>query len=102
MSRYPPFLTRHFWIHRQFITVCFMRLYDEKDRNYNLLTVASYCLGVSSMTQFVCDVDERHRSACEGLPEYQNTGYCVLHAPAKDKGTEFQQILLRKLERSDF
>jgi uncharacterized protein YjbI with pentapeptide repeats len=54
------------------------------------------------MTDFTCKVDDHFHSACKDLSEYQDTGYCVLHSPAKDKEAEFQEILLGKLERSDF
>lgn len=57
------------------------------------------------MTDFTCQVDdERYLSACKDLPEYQDTGYCVLHLPSKPRDSEakFQEALERKYEKRDY
>jgi hypothetical protein len=44
---------------------------------------------------FVCGVSEKnpnHLSACENLPEYRDTGYCVLHFPGEEKKEDFEQV----------
>jgi hypothetical protein len=41
-------------------------------------------------------------SACVDLPEYQGSGYCVLHYPSKEKNKEdFLKVKERKLARND-
>ena len=47
--------------------------------------------------EFTCAVDEECRSACKHLPEYQGTGYCVLHYRGEDKADDFQGALHKKL-----
>lgn len=59
------------------------------------------------MKDFVCAVGERaigevFLAACEGLPEYQGTRYCVLHYPGEDKKDDFKEILENKLARKDY
>lgn len=54
---------------------------------------------------FVCDCAEEMRSACNGEPfykEHENKRYCVLHLPSKEKSTDFEKALQRKLNRKDF
>src|ERR1043165_3492073 len=51
---------------------------------------------------FVCACDEFMRTACKGLEEYKDTGYCVLHYPGKDKVSAFDEALKRKLDAEDF
>jgi uncharacterized protein YjbI with pentapeptide repeats len=50
------------------------------------------------MTQFTCKVDKSYRTACADLPEYQGTGYCVLHFPGEEKEEDFKQVLRGKLD----
>jgi uncharacterized protein YjbI with pentapeptide repeats len=48
------------------------------------------------MTEFVCEVEEEYRSACEGLAfygEHEDKRYCVLHYPGEDKEEEFTKVL---------
>jgi uncharacterized protein YjbI with pentapeptide repeats len=57
------------------------------------------------MTDFVCDVDEQYRSACEGLEfyaEHDGKRYCVLHFPGGKESTHFQRAISDKLEAGDF
>jgi uncharacterized protein YjbI with pentapeptide repeats len=62
------------------------------------------------MTEFVCEVDERYRSACAGLPfysEHEGHRYCVLHYPGKRKNTDahLHEVIKDKLKeegRCDF
>src|SRR5215204_6596897 len=55
------------------------------------------------MTSFTCKVDERNRSACRGLSEYRNTGYCVLHYHDEEvKNDDFEKVLESKLEQKDY
>jgi uncharacterized protein YjbI with pentapeptide repeats len=59
------------------------------------------------VTEFVCEVDERHRSACEDLDfygEYEGKRYCVFHFPGAEKkaDAQFQEALQRKLDEQDF
>ncbi|HZT59263.1 MAG TPA: pentapeptide repeat-containing protein [Pyrinomonadaceae bacterium] len=51
---------------------------------------------------FVCNCDAWVRSACEGLEEYEGTGYCVLHYPSKEKITAFNDALNKKFKSEDF
>src|ERR1043165_1865392 len=51
---------------------------------------------------FVCACDEFMRTACKGLEEYKDTGYCVLHYPGKDKVSAFDEALKRKLDAQAF
>jgi hypothetical protein len=57
------------------------------------------------MTDFVCEVDELYRSACEGLPfyaEHEGKRYCVLHYPGEDKIGEFRKAIESKVARKDY
>jgi hypothetical protein len=57
------------------------------------------------MTKFTCkvaEVDERYLSACKDLPEYQDTGYCVLHFPGEEKKDDFTNVLESKLAENDY
>jgi uncharacterized protein YjbI with pentapeptide repeats len=57
------------------------------------------------VTDFVCEVNEDYRSACEKLPfydEHEGERYCVLHFPEKGKETDFRKALETKLDRKDF
>ena len=52
------------------------------------------------MAEFVCGVREKdsyHLSACKNLPEYQDTGYCVLHFPGEKKKENFEQAIVYSL-----
>lgn len=52
------------------------------------------------MAEFVCGVREKnpdYLSACKDLPEYQDTGYCVLHFPGEEKKEDFEQALVCSL-----
>ncbi|MBL8189222.1 MAG: pentapeptide repeat-containing protein [Acidobacteria bacterium] len=54
---------------------------------------------------FVCDCEERARSACQGQPffkELEGKRYCVLHYPDTDKLEAFRLALKRKLDAQDF
>src|SRR2546423_3905680 len=51
---------------------------------------------------FVCACKARMRSACKGLKEYKDTGYCVLHYPSKDKVAAFNEVLKTMLDAQDF
>jgi uncharacterized protein YjbI with pentapeptide repeats len=54
---------------------------------------------------FVCGVREKnpnYRSACKYLPEYRDTGYCVLHFPREKKKENFEQVKQSKLEQEDY
>ena len=54
---------------------------------------------------FVCDCEERMRSACARQPfykEHEGKGYCVLHFPSREKSADFKHALQRKLENKDF
>ncbi|HEU4597265.1 MAG TPA: pentapeptide repeat-containing protein [Pyrinomonadaceae bacterium] len=54
---------------------------------------------------FVCDCKKEHRSACKGLPvfnEHEGRRYCVLHYPGKDKSVAFNKAFKRKLDAGDF
>ena len=56
------------------------------------------------MAEFVCGVREKnpnYLSACKNLPEYRDTGYCVLHFPGEEKD-DFEQVKKDKLEREDY
>lgn len=54
---------------------------------------------------FVCQCDERFRSACEGLPfyaEHEGRPYCVLHYPGfNEKVYAFDDVINKKLEEGD-
>jgi hypothetical protein len=57
------------------------------------------------VTDFVCDVAEYFRSACEGLDSYgEHAGkrYCVLHFPGEEKREDFRKVLEGKLAGSDY
>jgi uncharacterized protein YjbI with pentapeptide repeats len=55
------------------------------------------------MSNFVCKVDGQYRSACKDLPEYQGTGYCVLHYPGEEKNKEaFLKVIKSKLDEKDY
>ncbi len=57
------------------------------------------------MAEFVCGVEEKnpnYLSACKNLPEYRDTGYCVLHFPGEEKKENFEQVKKDKLEQEDY
>jgi uncharacterized protein YjbI with pentapeptide repeats len=55
------------------------------------------------MTDFICEVDERYRSACKDLPKYPGSRYCVLHEPDEEKTKEdFLRVKKSKLDRKDY
>jgi uncharacterized protein YjbI with pentapeptide repeats len=58
------------------------------------------------VTDFVCEVDERYRSACANLDFYQEhegKRYCVLHFPGEEKNKEdFLKVKESKLDRKDY
>jgi uncharacterized protein YjbI with pentapeptide repeats len=58
------------------------------------------------VAEFVCGVREKnpyHLSACKNLPEYRDTGYCVLHFPGEEKKEEdFEQVKKDKLEQEHY
>ncbi len=57
------------------------------------------------MAEFVCGVREKnpnYLSACKNLPEYRDTGYCVLHFPDEEKKEGFEQVKKDKLEQEDY
>jgi hypothetical protein len=57
------------------------------------------------VTDFVCDVDEDLRSACEGLGyfrEHQGKAYCVLHYPGEKRAAKFEEAKQRKLLQKDY
>jgi hypothetical protein len=54
---------------------------------------------------FVCDCEERMRSACAGnycFGVHEGKKYCVLHFPGKEKREEFYEAAKRKLDSVDF
>jgi hypothetical protein len=52
---------------------------------------------------FTCNVDWWLRYVCRDLPEYQDTGYCVLHFPEPEEKREaFKAALEEKLNDGDF
>jgi uncharacterized protein YjbI with pentapeptide repeats len=57
------------------------------------------------MTEFKCkvaEVDIGYRSACKDLPEYQHTGYCVLHFPGEVKKDDFKKFVEVKCAQLDY
>ena len=57
------------------------------------------------MAEFVFRAREKnpnYLSACKNLPEYRDTGYCVLHFPGEEKREDFEQIKKDKLEQEDY
>ena len=54
------------------------------------------------VAKFVCGVRINHLSACKNLPEYRDTGYCVLHSRGKEKREDFEQVKKNKLEQEDY
>jgi uncharacterized protein YjbI with pentapeptide repeats len=57
------------------------------------------------VAEFVCGVREknpRYLSACKNLPEYRDTGYCVLHFPGEEKREDFEQVKKDKLEQNNY
>jgi hypothetical protein len=52
------------------------------------------------VAEFVCEVREKnpdYLSACKNLPEYRDTGYCVLHFPGEEEKEDFEQALVYSL-----
>jgi hypothetical protein len=52
------------------------------------------------VAEFVCGVRGKlpdYSSACKNLPEYQDTGYCVLHFPGEEEKEDFEQALVYSL-----
>ena len=50
------------------------------------------------VAEFVCGVRDKnpnYLSACKNLPEYRDTGYCVLHFPGEKE--DFEQALVYSL-----
>src|SRR5215217_464778 len=65
----------------------------------------SHTEGSCWVAEFVCEVDEDYRSACEGLDfydEHEGKRYCVLHSPGEDKKHDFEQALESKLAQKDY
>jgi hypothetical protein len=57
------------------------------------------------VAEFVCGAREKNPfslSACKNLPEYRDTGYCVLHFPGEEKTEDFEQVKKDKLEQQDY
>jgi uncharacterized protein YjbI with pentapeptide repeats len=57
------------------------------------------------VAEFVCGAWEKNPndlSACKNLPEYRDTGYCVLHFPGEEKREDFEQVKKDKLEQEDY
>ncbi len=57
------------------------------------------------MAEFLCGVREKnpnYLSACKNIPEYRDTGYCVLHFPGEEKKEDFEQVKKDKLEQEDY
>ena len=57
------------------------------------------------VTEFVCEVDEYYRSACEALDyygEHEDKCYCVLHYPGEEKQDDFRKVIESKLARKDY
>lgn len=57
------------------------------------------------MPEFVCDVNENYRSACEGLDFYgarKGKRYCVLHFLSEEKSEDFRRVLESKLAQKDY
>jgi hypothetical protein len=57
------------------------------------------------VAEFVCGVEKKdpgYLSACENLPEYRDTGYCVLHFPGEEKKEDLEQVKKDKLEQEDY
>jgi uncharacterized protein YjbI with pentapeptide repeats len=57
------------------------------------------------VAELVCAVREKnpdYLSACKDLPEYRDTGYCVLHFPGEEKREDFEQVKKDKLEQQDY
>jgi uncharacterized protein YjbI with pentapeptide repeats len=57
------------------------------------------------VAEFVCGVEEKnpnYLSVCKNLPEYRDTGYCVLHFPGEEKKEAFEQVKQSKLEQEDY
>jgi uncharacterized protein YjbI with pentapeptide repeats len=57
------------------------------------------------VAEFVCGVREKnpnYLSACKNLPQYRDTGYCVLHFPGEEKREDFEQVKKDKLEQEDY
>ncbi len=53
---------------------------------------------------FICDCEERMRSACVGesfYKEHEGKQYCVLHFPGDEKSAAFAEALRRKLDTKD-
>jgi Pentapeptide repeats (9 copies) len=66
---------------------------------------SSLTLEFTAEPTFVCDCEERMRSACAGEPfykEHEGNHYCVLHFPGKEKSEDFKRALERKLADKDF
>jgi hypothetical protein len=52
------------------------------------------------VAEFVCGARGKlpdYSSACKNLPEYQDTGYCVLHFPGEEEKEDFEQALVYSL-----
>src|SRR5215212_11461165 len=65
----------------------------------------SHTEGSCWVAEFVCGVREKNRnylSACENLPEYRDTGYCVLHFAGEEKKEAFEQVKQSKLVGEDY
>ena len=56
-------------------------------------------------SDFVCECEEWMRVACAAEPfyeEHERKSYCVLHFPDKEKSSDFEKALQRKLKNRDF
>jgi uncharacterized protein YjbI with pentapeptide repeats len=57
------------------------------------------------VAEFVCGVEEKnpnYHSACKNLPQYRDTGYCILHFPGEEKREDFEQVKKDKLQQEDY
>jgi hypothetical protein len=101
------FFTRYLLrIHTEFIAACLTGLYEGGRRQPErpCIVTDSYYESIR-MANFTCDVDERYRSACEGLDfysEHKGKRYCVLHFPGEDKKDRFEKQLNSKLTQKDY
>jgi hypothetical protein len=57
------------------------------------------------LTDFICEVDDKYRSACDGLGlygEHEGKRYCVLHFPGGEKRDDFKKVIESKLVQKDY
>jgi hypothetical protein len=71
----------------------------EKLSNNELADSPKTAIEAETAPPFICECEEAYRSACEGLPFYQQheaKRYCVLHYPSKEKADDFQIVFDEK------